>query len=369
MRVVHVMTRTNIGGPSVMLVDLLTGLDRSEIEQVVIRGTPHDDEGDYFATRQIPAEVVTLGALRRRVGAFSELRSLIDLVRMLRRLQPDIVHTHMAKAGLLGRVAALLARVPIRVHTYHGHLLHGYFSPVVTGIVTAAERILGRFTHWHFVVGSQTRDDLLAAHVVHLDRSSVIMPVAPIIEPRSRNDAREQLGVPTGRLLIGFVGRLTSIKRPDRFLALAATRPDAHFVLIGDGPLRTTVAEQAGRLSNVTLVGWQNDLSVVYGALDAVVLTSDNEGVPLSVLEAASAGVAVLSLNVGGVSEIISDRSTGMLVADDSQLATRLTELLDQTTVRQTLALAAQHDVRSRFSGQRYLSAHADIYRRLVDTR
>ena len=122
-------------------------------------------------------------------------------------------------------------------------------------------------------------------------------------------------------------------------------------------------------MSNVTLVGWQNDLSVVYGALDVVVLTSDNEGVPLSVLEAASAGVAVLSLNVGGVSEIISDRSTGMLVADDAQLATRLTEMLDQPTVRQTLAFAAQRDVRSRFSAQRYLSSHADIYRHLVDAR
>ncbi|NDH37581.1 MAG: glycosyltransferase, partial [Acidimicrobiia bacterium] len=179
------MTRTNIGGPSVMLVDLLTGLDPLEFNQVVVRGTPHNDEGDFFAGRDLQAEVITLGALRRRIGGLSELRSLFDLVRMLRRLQPDIVHTHMAKAGVLGRLAAILSRVPIRV------------------------------------------------------------------------------------------GRLTAIKRPDRFLALAATRTDAHFVFVGDGPLRDAVANQARALPNVTLVGWQEDLSVVYGALDVVVLTSD----------------------------------------------------------------------------------------------
>ena len=369
MRVVHVMTRTNIGGPSVMLVDLLTGLDSLEFKQVVVRGTPHDDEGDYFATRDLAAEVVTLGALRRRVGGLSELRSLFELVRVLRRLQPDIVHTHMAKAGVLGRLAAILSRVPIRVHTYHGHLLHGYFSPIVTRLVTLTERMLGRFTDWHLVVGSQTRDDLCAADVVDESRSTVIVPAAPLIEPRDKYEACRQLGVPSDRPLVGFVGRLTAIKRPDRFLALAATRTDTHFVFVGDGPLRDAVANQARALPNVTLVGWQKDLSVVYGALDVVVLTSDNEGIPLSLLEAASAGVAIVSLDVGGVGEIISDRTTGALVTDESQLASRLAELLDQPTLRRELAHAAQRDVRSRFTVEHYLAAHAAVYRRLVRGR
>ena len=369
MRVVHVMTRTNIGGPSVMLVDLLTGLDSLEFKQVVVRGTPHDDEGDYFATRDLAAEVVTLGALRRRVGGLSELRSLFELVRVLRRLQPDIVHTHMAKAGVLGRLAAILSRVPIRVHTYHGHLLHGYFSPIVTRLVTLTERMLGRFTDWHLVVGSQTRDDLCAADVVDESRSTVIVPAAPLIEPRNKYEACRQLGVPSNRPLVGFVGRLTAIKRPDRFLALAATRTDAHFVFVGDGPLRDAVANQARALPNVTLVGWQEDLSVVYGALDVVVLTSDNEGIPLSLLEAASAGVAIVSLDVGGVGEIISDRTTGALVTDEAQLASRLAELLDQPTLRSELAHAAQRDVRSRFTVEHYLAAHTAVYRRLVRGR
>ena len=369
MRVVHVMTRTNIGGPSVMLVDLLTGLDSLEFKQVVVRGTPHDDEGDYFATRDLAAEVVTLGALRRRVGGLSELRSLFELVRVLRRLQPDIVHTHMAKAGVLGRLAAILSRVPIRVHTYHGHLLHGYFSPIVTRLVTLTERMLGRFTDWHLVVGSQTRDDLCAADVVDESRSTVIVPAAPLIEPRDKYEACRQLGVPGNRPLVGFVGRLTAIKRPDRFLALAATRTDTHFVFVGDGPLRDAVANQARALPNVTLVGWQKDLSVVYGALDVVVLTSDNEGIPLSLLEAASAGVAIVSLDVGGVGEIISDRTTGALVTDEAQLASRLAELLDQPTLRRELAHAAQRDVRSRFTVEHYLAAHAAVYRRLVRGR
>jgi glycosyltransferase involved in cell wall biosynthesis len=247
--------------------------------------------------------------------------------------------------------------------------LHGYFSPIVTWLVTLTERMLGRFTDWHLVVGSQTRDDLCAANVVDESRSTVIVPAAPLIEPLAKHEACQLLGVPSDRPLVGFVGRLTGIKRPDRFLALATTRTDAHFVVVGDGPLRNAVANQARALPNVTLVGWQQDLSVVYGALDVVVLTSDNEGIPLSLLEAASAGVAIVSLDVGGVGEIISDRTTGALVADESQLASRLAELLDQPTLRRDLAHAAQRDVRSRFTVERYLAAHAQVYRRLVRDR
>ncbi|NDD62261.1 MAG: glycosyltransferase, partial [Actinobacteria bacterium] len=208
-----------------------------------------------------------------------------------------------------------------------------------------------------------------AANVVDESHSTVILPAAPLIEPQAKHDACQKLGVPNDRPLVGFVGRLTGIKRPDRFLALAATRPDAHFVVIGDGPLRDAVGKEAGALPNVTLVGWQQDLSVVYGALDVVVLTSDNEGIPLSLLEAASAGVAIVALDVGGVGEIISDRTTGALVADSSQLSSRLAELLDQPTLRRELAHAAQRDVRSRFTVEHYLAAHAAVYRRLVRGR
>ena len=309
---------------------------------------------------------ITLGGLRRRIGFVGDLRSLIDLVRLLRQLRPDIVHTHMAKAGVLGRIAALLARVPIRVHTYHGHLLHGYFSPRVSRLVTRVERVLSRITHWHFVVGAHTRDDLLREGVVQNENSSVILPAAPTVTPLNRHDARVRLGLPVDATVVGFVGRLTSVKRPDRFLALATEHPATQFVIFGDGPLRENVSRVAARLPNVRLLGWQQNLSLIHGALDIIVLTSDNEGIPLSLLEAASGGVAILAMDIGGIREIITDGVTGTLAHDDEQLAQRLTNLLSDVPYRRSMASAARADVLARFSAEAYVRAHAETYQNLV---
>lgn len=170
-----------------MLVDLLEGLDASRTHQTVVRGPAVASEGDYLAGRHVSAEVITLGGLRRSIGLIDEARSLFALVRTLRRLRPDVVHTHMAKAGVLGRLAGVLARVPVRVHTFHGHLLHGYFSAPVTRLFVVIERLLGRLTTFALVVGESTRRDLLAARIVRRDDSAAILPPA---KPMHRHDKR-----------------------------------------------------------------------------------------------------------------------------------------------------------------------------------
>lgn len=367
-RVVHVMTRTNIGGPSVMLVDLLNGLNSNEFEQTVIRGSASVSEGDYFAQHPVRCEVITLGELRRSLGVIQEIRSLIVLVRCLRRIKPHVVHTHMAKAGVIGRLAALLARVPVRVHTFHGHLLHGYFSPTVTKGFVLVERMLRRITSFALVVGAATRRDLLAVGIVDESSSAVVLPSTKPITRTNKHEARTTLGLPSSGAIVGLVGRLTHIKRPDRFLRLAEAVPDVHFVLVGGGPQRDEVETRARVLNNVSVIDWSADLSVVFGALDVVALTSDNEGVPLSLLEAASAGLPVVAMRVGGVPEIINHRVTGLLADNESDLAAHVRLLASDPALREQMGRAASAWVAQQTSLKTYLSQHEELYRRLLLT-
>jgi glycosyltransferase involved in cell wall biosynthesis len=366
-RVVHVLTRTNIGGPSVMLVDLLEGLDPSRVGQTVVRGPAVAAEGDYLAGRHVSAEVVTLGGLRRSIGVVDEARSLVALVRTLRRLRPDVVHTHMAKAGVLGRVAAVLARVPVRVHTYHGHLLHGYFSPIVTRVFVAIERLLRRVTTFVFVVGDTTRRDLLRERIVREDASATIMPAAKPMRPHDKLGAREQLGLARDGVIIGFVGRLTGIKRPDKFLAIAEAIPEANFAVVGNGPLADEVRAKVAALPNVTMVDWNDDVSLVLAALDVVALTSDNEGVPLSLIEAAAAGVPVVTADVGSVREIVVDPTTGFVVRSDAQLTDAVRRLVHDPALRESMGRAAASHIEKCCSMRTYLEAHESLYARLVE--
>jgi len=365
-RVVHVLTRTNIGGPSVMLVDLLEGLDASRTLQTVVRGPAVVSEGDYLAGRHVSAEVITLGGLRRSIGVIDEARSLFALVRTLRRLRPDVVHTHMAKAGVLGRLAAVLARVPARVHTFHGHLLHGYFSAPVTRLFVVIERLLGRLTTFALVVGESTRCDLLAARIVRPDDSAAILPPAKPVRSHDKRAAREQLGLAPHGVIVGFVGRLTGIKRPDKFVAIAEAIPEARFAIVGNGPLAEEVRAKTAALPNMTMLDFNDDVSLVLGALDVVVLTSDNEGVPLSLIEAASAGVPVVTADVGSVREIVADSVTGFVVSGHQPMTDAVLRLVRDASLRDSMGRAAMSHIKTCCSLRAYLEAHESLYLRLV---
>jgi glycosyltransferase involved in cell wall biosynthesis len=364
--VVHVITRTNVGGPSVMLVDLLHGLDPTRYKHTIIRGAVVDSEGDYLADHPVSSKVITLGQLRRSIGLWRELRSLMQLTRTLRRLQPDIVHTHMAKAGVTGRLAAVMARVPVRVHTFHGHLLHGYFAAPVSGIFNTIERLLRRLTTHSLVVGAATHRDLIAARIIAQHKSSVVLPGVKAITRYEPTAARTELGLAADGVVVGFVGRLAAIKRPDKFLRLAAAIPSAHFVLFGDGPLRDTVRRDAANLPNVSLREFSSNLALVLGALDVVVLTSDNEGVPLSLIEAAVAGLPVVSMRVGGVAEIVEHGVTGLLADNDVELHDAVARLVTDDALRGSMGAAAQQTVHERCSLTNYLAHHDELYTRLL---
>jgi glycosyltransferase involved in cell wall biosynthesis len=371
-RVVHVLTRTNIGGPSVIVASLLADDRNADIVQSVVRGVPRKDEGDYFADSPLLAHITTIDELGKRVRPWDDIRALISLIRFFRRTTPDVVHTHMAKAGFVGRLAAWCARVPVRVHTFHGHLLTGYFSAPVTRLIVIAERALRLLTTHAVVVGHAVRRDLIASHIVSADRSTVINPGIDSLEPVEPTVARRALGLPATGVIVMYVGRFAAIKRPDRFVALAhsmAAEADAHFVMVGDGPLLADTRAIAG--PNVTFLGWQRDLATLISAADVVVMCSDNEGVPLFLLEAAMVGRPAVSTDVGAVRDVLEDGVTGLVVDNDDAmtLTNAVQRLVRDAHLRTQLGTAARERARSSFTANVGVDAHAALYRSLVAAR
>ena len=372
-RVVHLITRTNIGGPSVIVGSLLEESSNPDIEQSLVRGSTSPDEGDYFSLSTLASKIITIPPLGRRVRPWDDLRALVLLVRYLRRTRPDVVHTHMAKAGAIGRLAAFIARVPVRVHTYHGHLLTGYFGPAVTRLIVLVERALRMVTTHFVVVGHQVRRDLIAAKVVDEERSRVINPGIAEFETGSSIRARKSLGLPDEGVIVGFIGRFAPIKRPERFVQVArrlSAEPHVHFLMVGDGPLLDEVRHGCAGLSNVHFLPWQRDLAQLLAAVDVVVMCSENEGVPLLLIEAGMAARPVVTTNVGSVSDVVTDGLNGFLVDSDDQdaLTNAVRHLVGDADLRSRFGEAGRSRALRDFTTAIANSAHAEMYRELVTT-
>lgn len=373
-RVVHVITRTNIGGPAVIASSLLSDGRHADVQQSLVRGTPGADEGDYFDGSPLLDRTTTVHGLGRSPKPLDDLRALVSLIRLLRRERPDVVHTHMAKAGVLGRIAAAVARVPVRIHTFHGHLLHGYFGAFATRVVVATERLMRRITTHSIVVGSTVHRDLVEARVVDARRSSVINPGIEPFTLADRLEARNALGLPVDGDVVMYVGRLAQIKRPDRFLDLAddlAGHGSAMFALVGDGPLGDECRARTARMPNAVALGWQRDLGTLLAAADVVVLCSDNEGVPLLLIEAAIAGRPVVTTDVGAVRDVVRDGDTGALVpaGDRAALAGAVRSLLADPDLRARLGATARDRALRELTAAAAVDRHVELYRMLVDRR
>jgi glycosyltransferase involved in cell wall biosynthesis len=373
-RVVHVITRTNIGGPAVIASSLLADDRHADVQQSLVRGTPGADEGDYFEGSPLLARTTTVHGLGRSPKPLDDLRALVSLIRLLRRERPDVVHTHMAKAGVLGRIAACMARVPVRIHTFHGHLLHGYFGALATRIVVATERLMRRVTTHSVVVGSSVHRDLVGAGVVDARRSSVINPGIEPFALADRSEARRTLELPIDGDVVMYVGRLAQIKRPDRFLDLAddlAGHGSAMFALVGDGPLGDECRARVARTPNAVALGWQRDIGTLLAAADVVVLCSDNEGVPLLLIEAALAGRPVVTTDVGAVRDVVRDGDTGLLVpaGNRAALAGAVQSLLADPELRARLGAAARDRAHSEMTASAAVDRHVELYRMLVEQR
>ncbi|HXQ75081.1 MAG TPA: glycosyltransferase [Acidimicrobiales bacterium] len=363
MRAVHIIGRMNVGGPAAMVTELVSHLD-ADVHLLV--GDVDPGEADFLLLRAPSVDVIRVRGLGRAVRPTDDVRALAGLVGQLRRLRPDIVHTHTAKAGVLGRAAAVVVGVRSRVHSFHGHLLHGYFSPAMTRSIVGAERTLATVTDRMVAVGTRVRDELLEARIGRPDQYVVIPPGVSLPAPTpDRTRARAVLGLPTDGTIVAYVARLTPVKRPDRMIAVAREVPEATFVVAGDGPLGDGLRESAP--PNVRFLGWRTDMENVYASADLVLLTSDNEGMPVTLIEAAQCGVPAVVTDVGSTAEVVVNGRTGLTVAADvPRLVDALRGLLSDESRRREMGRRARDRAEEVFSVERMTAAHMTLYESLM---
>lgn len=335
-RVLHLIARLNVGGAALHVMLLASHLSPPDFESRIVCGVVSPDEADmgYVAAKKgVPVTIIK--ELGRELSLRGDLRTLYLLWRLIRREQPDVVHTNTAKAGFVGRIAARLAGVPVVTHTFHGHVFSGYFSPRKTQFFILLERLSARLADRIIAPSAELKRQLVEQyHICPADQISVIEvgldlePLTKVKDQTTLSDFRAQHNIPANAPLVGVVGRLVPIKNHDLFLQAAAQvhaqRPAVHFVLVGDGERRaelTALTKSLGLAECVTFAGWATDVLPVYRALDVLVLSSRNEGMPISVIEAMAAGVPVVSTCVGGVPDLIPEPRFGALVPPDDPKA------------------------------------------------
>ena len=382
-RVLRIISRMNVGGPALHALLLNERLDPSRYESRLAAGQVGEAEGDYLALHGAdPARFVSIPALGREVEGGRDWTAFWALVRLMRSFRPHVVHTHTAKAGALGRLAATLCRVPVVVHTYHGHVFDAYFSPLKTRLVVLAERLLAGRASALVAVTDRVRRDILARGIGRQDRVVVVplgLDLDPMIAaPARRGELRRELGLGADVPLVGIVARLVPVKAHETFLqaarAIAPVRPDAMFLIVGDGERRSALEAMAGELGlagRVRFLGWRADLDRLYADLDVVVLTSKNEGSPVALIEAMAAGRPVVSTRAGGVEDVVADGETGRVVpvGDDAAVARAILDLLEHPAEAARLGAAARDAVRARFASARLVADVDRLYRRLLDER
>jgi glycosyltransferase involved in cell wall biosynthesis len=382
-RILRVIARLNMGGPALHVAYLAKGLQTRGYHTTLVAGRlARGEDSMAYVADELGVDVVSLGELHREVSAVYDPVAITRLVGEIRRVRPHILHTHTAKAGAVGRAAALLAgdaKPPVIVHTYHGHVLKGYFDPLRTQIFRETERALAKHSTRLIAVGPQVRDDLVELGVAPAEKFSVIRLgidlESRVLSDDRRSEFRRLFGIPEERFVVGWIGRMTAIKRvQDILLSFKKLRErgvDATLCLVGDGPDRDEVEEQASRLGIVRdtlFVGYQRDVAPYYAFFDAFVLPSANEGTPVVAIEALAAERPVVATRVGGVPDVVTEGSDGFLVevGDTDALADRLEQLARDPELRRQMGAAGREHVVPRYRVERLVDDVDALYRELL---
>ncbi len=386
-KVLRVIARLNVGGPALHVAYLTAGLAPRGYDTTLVAGTiARGEESMAFVADAHNVHVETLGDLHREISPIRDLRAIVQLAQLIRRERPTILHTHTAKAGAVGRIAALLARgarPPIVIHTFHGHVLRGYFGRVKTFGFRTLERWLARTSTALVAVSPEVRDDLVALGVAPASKFTVVrlgidLPRRVDNDAAQRREARRQMGLRDEAFVVGWVGRMTAVKRTELVVRalqdLVARNVDAFVVLVGDGPDRDQLeryAHELGVIKRCLFLGYQEDVARFYDAIDVLVLPSINEGTPVSVIEALAARRPAVATRVGGVPDVVRDGIDGFLVdADDvDALATRLAELAADPELRARMGEAGHARVIERYAVARLVDDVDRLYRELLAER
>jgi glycosyltransferase involved in cell wall biosynthesis len=383
-KVLRVIARLNMGGPALHVAYLTDGLRKLGYDTTLVAGTlARGEDSMAFVADDRNVDVVRIDELGREISPFRDLMATVKLARLIRKQRPQILHTHTAKAGTVGRVAALLAgsrRPPIIVHTFHGHVLRGYFGPLRSLFFRLLERWLAGRTTALVAVSPQVRDDLVSLGVAPRERFVVIrlgieLEERVATEQDGRLESRRYLGIPGERFTIGWIGRMTSVKRTDdilvAFKGLRDRGVEATLCLVGDGPDRVELEQRAhelGLMRDTLFLGYQEEVAPFYAAFDTLVLPSSNEGTPVSAIEALAAGRPVVATRVGGVPDVVRDGEDGFLVdaGATDELAKKLEQLARDPELRANMGKRGRERVLPRYAVDRLVHDVDELYKSLL---
>jgi glycosyltransferase involved in cell wall biosynthesis len=388
LRVMRIIARLNIGGPARHAIVLGNDTTRHGFESLLVYGSVQREEGSLeHLIPQSGLFAVRVPELGRRIRFWSDVSAFYRILRLMFLGRPDVVHTHTAKGGALGRTAALLYNLTRSraercavIHTFHGHVFAGYFGAIASTAVRTIERTLAHATDRVVAISESQKRDLCSKYRIASALKTEVVELGLELDPLRGvwNDTslRDELGISPQEVVFGFVGRFVPIKDLTTLIkafAHASRQLPAHLLMVGDGELRPVLERLVADLgvANVRFLGWRHDLIAVYGALDVAVLSSQNEGTPVALIEAMAAGKPVVATRVGGVEDVVTDGRTGLLVSagDIRGFAEALVQLAGDRDLRHRMGNEARREMAHRFSPDRLRERIGSVYRRAVSQR
>lgn len=385
-KVLRIINRFNIGGPTYNAT-FLTRYLSDDFETLLVGGLPEADESDSLhIPRSYGLEPVLIEEMKRLPNLASDRAAYKKLKQLIKEFKPDIVHTHAAKAGALGRKAAKACGVPVIVHTYHGHVFHSYFSPLKTQLYKLIERRLARYTDGIIAISPLQKQELAVEHKICPAEKITVIPLGFDLGKfrenlaEKRKATREKYCLGEEEIAVAIVGRLAPVKNHSLFLdvteRLAKQNIRARFFIVGDGSERAAIETRVDRLNSeldtrIEMTSWITDIATFNAGMDIICLTSDNEGTPVSLIEAQACNLPVISTDVGGVRDILKEGETGLVVPkkDAAAFAQKLGWLITQKELREEMSQKGWAFVEKQFHYTTLAANVEDYYRMLLDKK
>jgi glycosyltransferase involved in cell wall biosynthesis len=391
-KVLRILNRTNVGGP-VLNATLLTHFLAPEFTTTLLAGhpTPNETQADALL-RQFDVTPVYLDEMGRSLNLLADWRTFFKLRRLIKQLSPQVVHTHAAKPGAVGRLAAASCRVPVIIHTFHGHIFHSYFSPAKTRFFIAVERFLARFTTRIIAISPLQRQELVETYKIAPAKKFAVIPLGLYLSPFMEHTAekrlafRKQYNIADHVVVVSIVGRLAPVKNHQLFikaLALLQQRSLAFKAfIVGDGECRADIELCCAKHhlkycksnayddeSSVIFTSWRSDIDVVNAGSDIIALSSLNEGTPVSLIEAQATGRAIVSTNCGGIGDVVIPGETALIneLHDETAFAENLYKLALNEPLRSEMAKKGQEWVQQKFSHTRLVNDVRNLYLTLLN--
>lgn len=380
-KILRIQSRICIGGPAIHTELLSRYLDSSVYETVLLGGAVDPEESSRVESlRRKGIQVHLIEEMGREISFRQDIKAIRKVYRIIKKERPDIVHTHTAKAGAVGRIAAWLAGVPVIIHTFHGHVFNSYFGKLKTNFFIFFERFLARLSSGIIVISPAQKKDIVEKYkIVKAGKVTIIrlgFKLEQFLSQRNNYQLKNELRVKSGDILIGIIGRLVPIKNHAMIInVLAGLRQSGlkvHLCIVGDGELRDELQQLAlqNGVENFThFLGWRLDIPNIYAGIDLLALTSLNEGTPVTIIEAMASKVPVVATRVGGVPDLIIEGKTGFLcdVNDTEQMAGKIERLILDKSIRKRITENAGETVQKIYHYSRLVRDIEDLYQNFLN--